>query len=261
MSELAQAAHDLGAFNAQGLALVDEVESFEWATRRWLRGWVSSITRVGAGHAREHEACWRNPRLGNSLPPTAYARFTRLMDDAPVLLNLLDALPRSVAHHDAQWSNLFRGRTGSGPANTVAIDWSFLGSAPVGQDLGAHVALNICNRAIDPFAAARHDASATEAYFRGLCAFGWSGDERQVLFARATTGSLQMATWLAAHLSWICDEASEGSVDTDHEPPWTETLAEQENLSVDEVVSGWCAGFEYVLDLGDEARRLASALG
>ena len=259
LGELAQAAHDLGAFSAQALSSVDEVESFSWAARRWLRGWVRSIDAIGAGHAREHAGCWQHPQVKKSLPPSARARFVDLMTDVDRLLNLHESLPRTVAHHDTQWSNLFRMQTRGDAASTVAIDWSFLGSAPVGHDLATHLSGNICNRAIDPFESAEHDASSTEAYLQGLHDFGWSGDERHVLFARAASVSLQMCTFFAAHLAWLCPDASEDEPHDDR-PPWTEELAETENIDIDEAISGWSAGFDYVLDLGDEARRLANGL-
>ena len=152
------------------MGLVDEVESFSWAARRWLRGWVRSINAVGAAHAREHPGCWQNPLFSKSLPATARDRFVALMVEAGKLLDLHESLPRTVVHHDAQWSNIVRLQPPGETASTVAIDWSFLGSAPVGHDLGAHLSGNIYNRAIDPSESAEHDASATEAYLRGLAA-------------------------------------------------------------------------------------------
>ena len=58
-------------------------------------------------------------------------------------------------------------------------------------------------------AAAPHTAhahKASDAYLHGLRDFGWSGDESQVLLTRAVVVALQMSTFFAAHLSWICDQ-------------------------------------------------------
>ena len=184
----------------------------------------------------------------------------RLMSEAGRLLDLHESLPRTVVHHDTQWSNVFRVQPPGEAARTVAIDWSFLGSAPVGHDLGAHVSGNIYNRAIAPLESAEHDASATEAYLRGLHEYGWSGDEQQVLFARAAAASLQIGMFYAAHLARLCPEASKDDPEEDTEPSWIESLAERENISIEETASQWSAGFEYVLDLGEEARRLARTL-
>ena len=37
-------------------------------------------------------------------------------------------------------------------------------------------------------------------------------------------------------------------------------VRKRENISIEQAASQWSAGFEYLLDLGDEARRLARQL-
>ena len=139
LEELAASAYDWGAFSAQGLAMVEDVESLPWAARRWLRGWVGTARALGGDHAMAHDGCWDHPLLRDRLPASARASFAGLMGVAEPLLDRLDALPRTVAHHDTQWNNLFR-ETGPEGRRTVAIDWSFFGTAPVGEDLGHHIA-------------------------------------------------------------------------------------------------------------------------
>lgn len=251
--ELAASAYDLGAFSAQGLERVEEIESYDWAARRWLRGWVSSSQGFGAGHAAEHDGCWQHPLLRDLLPPSTRDRYLALMSASARLINVIESFPRTVSHHDAQWSNLFRPDAGAARTGTIAIDWSFLGSAPVGQDLGNHLAGNISNRAIDPYESAAHDASASDAYLQGLRDFGWSGDDRQVLLTRAIVVALQMSTFFAAHLSWLCDDVADDDPEEEESMSWPEALAEREGVTVDEALGAWVAGFNYVLDLGDEA--------
>lgn len=254
LSELAESAYHLGAFGAQGLARVEEIESYGWAAQRWLRGWVASSAEFGAGHAAEHEDCWRHPLLRDLLPATARTRYLDVIADSERLLTLVESFPRTVAHHDAQWSNLFHAGPDGAKRGTVAIDWSFLGSAPVGQDLGTHLSGNICNWGIDPHDSAAHDATATAAYLQGLRDFGWAGDERQVVLTRAIVVGLQMSTFLAAHLSWLCEEMVDEEPDDEQAPPWPESLAQRHGLTVDEALSAWATGFDYVLSLGEEAQ-------
>jgi hypothetical protein len=258
LGELADSAYHLGAFGAQGLDRVGEIESYGWAARRWLRGWVSSSQGFGAGHAATHGGCWQHPLLRHLLPSSTRDRYLALMADSERLITRVESFPRTVAHHDAQWSNLFRPDPGDERTGTIAIDWSFLGSAAVGQDLGTHLSGNICNRAIDPYHSAAHDATASDAYLQGLRDFGWSGDEGDVLLTRAAVVALQMSTFFAAHLSWICDQTAGEEQGDEQSPPWPEALAEREGVTVDEALRAWVAGFEYVLDLGDEARVRAS---
>jgi len=176
------------------------------------------------------------------------------MTDAVRLITTIESLPRTVAHHDAQWSNLFRPDAEDPRTGTIAIDWSFLGCAPVGHDLGSHLSGNISSRAIDPYEAAAHDMSASAAYLEGLRDFGWSGDQRHVLLTRAVVVALSMSTYFAAQLSWLCDQPAAENADDEESPSWPEALAEREGIPVDEALRAWVAGFTYVLDLGDETR-------
>jgi hypothetical protein len=258
IDELARSAHDLGAFSAQGVQLVERVGAFPWAARHWLRGWVTTIRELGAQHAADHADCWMSPQLGGAITASTGKRFAGLMSEADDLLMVVESLPVTVAHHDAQWTNLFQQRPGGRVGGTVAIDWSFLGLAPVGQDLGHHVGLNIFNWAIDPYDAASHDATATRAYLRGLHDFGWDGDERTVTMARAAAAALQAGTFYAAHVSWLCPDMM--AEDDEDEAPWPEELLKNTGLAFSEVMARWDAGFNYVLDMGDEARRLAAEL-
>lgn len=252
LDELAASAYDLGAFSAQGMDRVEEIESYDWAARRWLRGWVSSSRGFGAGHAAKHDGCWQHRLLRDVLPPSTRDRYLALMSASARLITVVESFRRTVSHHDAQWSNLFRPDAGDSRTGTIAIDWSFLGSAPVGQELGTHLSGNICNRAIDPYEAAAHDASASDAFLQGLRDFGWSGDDRQVLLTRAVVVALQMSTFFAAHLAWLCDQAGDEPED-EQSPSWPEAIAQREGITVDEALGAWVAGFNYVLDLGDEA--------
>lgn len=255
LQELALAAHDVGAFSAQGTAMVNDLAGHPWVTRRWLRGWVRSIGGIGADHAAEHADCWRNPVITAVLPRAADRRFAALRADTERLLSLLESLPVTVAHHDAQWSNLFRAPDSR---RTVAIDWSFLGLAPVGQDLGHHIGCNIFNWAVDPRDAAQHDAASSRAYLHGLKEFGWQGDDRLVALAKSGAAALQIANLYAAQVSWLCTDLAS---DEEDEPSWPEELATLHGLTVEEALTRWGSGFGYLLDMGDEARRLAETLG
>ena len=105
--------------------------------------------------------------MRDRLPASVGESFVALMGAAEPLLDHLDRLPRTVAHLDAQASNLFpEGR------RTVLIDWGFLGEAPIGEDLGHHIALNVYAGAVDPADAEEHEATATTAYLGGLREYG-----------------------------------------------------------------------------------------
>jgi hypothetical protein len=254
------AAYDLGAFNAQWCASPPSAQDFGWLSQRWLRGWLDYLTVYGAQHAAEHRDWWKHPLIAAVLPPSTYERFAALMGDAEDLLSVLEDLPVTLVHHDAQWRNLFQLK-GTDPARpqarTVAVDWAFLGLAPLGADLGHMVGCNIEHRAVDD--ARQHDVAATRAYLQGLQDFGWRGDERAVRFARAITAAVQMVPLFGAEVSWLHGEPVETWAAEMAE--WPQELATKQELSVEATMAGWATQFGYLLDLGDEARRLATALG
>ena len=58
---------------------------------------------------------------------------------------------------------------------TVVIDWSFLGTAAVGADLGMQVSGNLYSLYVDPRNAQAYYEAALESYVAGLRDAGWRG--------------------------------------------------------------------------------------
>ena len=75
-------------------------------------------------------------------------------------------------------------------------------------------------------------------------------------FVRAATAALQMVPLFGAEISWL-DTSTEEGVEAGR---WPDELAERHGVSVPELMSGWADNFTLMLDLGDEARRLAAQL-
>ena len=119
------------------------------------------------------------------------------------------------------------------------------------------VGCNIEHWAVDD--ARQHDVAATRAYLQGLQDFGWRGDERAVRFARAITAAVQMVPLFGAEVSWLHGEPADTWAAELAE--WPQELATKQELSVEATMAGWATQFGYLLDLGDVARRLATALG
>ena len=87
-----------------------------------------------------------------------------MISDADDLLAGFESLPVTLAHHDAQWGNLFAAAPDESPARTVAIDWGFFGLAPIGSDLGLHIGQNIMSWGIDQRRAADADVVCGAGY-------------------------------------------------------------------------------------------------
>jgi hypothetical protein len=72
--------------------------------------------------------------------------------------------------------------------------------------------------------------------------------------ARSAASALQIGSFYAEHVAWLCREMTDP--DAEAEIPQPEELARKHHMSVEATISCWSAGFSYILDLGDEARRL-----
>ena len=250
-------AHDLGAFAAQWANRAPSTTEHPWLAQRWLRDSMATLRAGAVDHVLGHDACWQHPLLADVMPAGTPRRVGRLFGEAEGLLAALESLPTTLAHHDTQASNFFLRDPSDDQARTVGIDWGFLGLAPVGHDLGCHLSSNIGTWGIDPREAADLDRASTPAYLQGLGDFGWQGDERAVMFARAASAALATTTVLTTWVSGLCDQAPHYLSDS----TWPESLADRERVSVATVMEAWAAGLDYALDLGDEAQRLRKALG
>jgi hypothetical protein len=80
------------------------------------------------------------------------------------------------------------------------------------------------------------------------------GGQRRTRSGRAAAAALQIGTFSAAHVAWLCPEMADP--DAEAEVPWPDELARKHHMSLEAAISCWSAGFSYILDLGDEAHRL-----
>ena len=96
-------------------------------------------------------------------------------DEHEFILKKLEALPQVFCHQDAFRRNLFA-RAGK----TIAIDWSYLGIAPLGTELVALVAASLGFREIPAEKVLELDRQCFEGYLQGLREAGWQGDPKLV---------------------------------------------------------------------------------
>ena len=254
IEQLASAAYDFGALAAQWQSKLPDVRHYPWLAQRWLRGWVALVRIFAVDHFLDHDGCGNGSAVEPFLNASTRRRIAELISDADDLLAGFDSLPVTLAHHDPQWGNLFAAAPDELPARTVAIDWGFFGLAPIGSDLGLHIGQNIMSWGIDQRRAAEHDKASTAAYISALRDYGWNGDVDSVKFARATAAALNAGTWLAMEVSWLCPDMAErfGSDDA----AWPTQVSAKQGISTTTVVERWASGFNYVLDLANEARQL-----
>jgi hypothetical protein len=231
----------LGRFN--GAYVADRaLPDAPFLTRTYLRGWTNWLPWSDAVRSGE---TWSHPLVAAAFPTPPVARLERLQAMATPLFDRLEALPQTFSHLDAWRANLIATRSPSGEERTVAVDWSFVGTAPVGQEVailvgGSHIWLDA-----EPDELASVSPRAFGAYVEGLREAGWRGDERVVRFAYAASTPL----YLALLPLWIARNVARRE--------WLERKCRR---PVQDVVRGWAILLDHALDLADEAYALVARL-
>ena len=193
IARYALAARHLGRFNG---AFPEGTFDAPWLTRRWLSTWLLTGFGSRAQLVLDNDAVWAHPDVREGFAPDARERLQWRWAGRKALLDRLLARPHTLCHLDAFRKNLFdRG------GETVAIDWSYVGLAPIGAEVGHLVMGSVA------FAEHGHDTPALaraslDAYVDGLRESGWRGDERDVRegFALSAIRWVFMLGWMGAML-------------------------------------------------------------
>lgn len=170
VEQYAVVAHHLGQFN--GAYLTGQAFPSEpWVTRNWLRMYVE--------HAAEMvEFIHRNPNhpiVMHIFPGNTLAQMLAVWDEHNQILDMLENLPQVFCHQDAFRRNLFARK-----GKTIAIDWGYMGMAPVGAELVALVAGSIGFFEVPVDRVDELDRICFENYLQGLRDAGWEGDLKLV---------------------------------------------------------------------------------
>ena len=170
VEQYAVVAHHLGQFN--GAYLTGQAFPSEpWVTRNWLRMYVV--------HAAEMvEFIHRNPNhpiVMHIFPGNTLAQMLAVWDEHNQILDMLENLPQVFCHQDAFRRNLFARK-----GKTLAIDWGYMGMAPVGAELVALVAGSIGFFEVPVDRVDELDRICFENYLQGLRDAGWEGDLKLV---------------------------------------------------------------------------------
>jgi hypothetical protein len=242
LSQYAQAARALGIFNGSYAArrpLPDQ----KWLSRRWLRSWVEWVAPP-ATKAVTDEATWRIPVVQRGFRAPVTDRVLLLCERVPRLLELFEALPSTLSHHDC-WRTNFILPTSD---RTVLIDWSAVGLSPVGLDLGILTSASHFFLHRDPDDLEAFDRVVFAAYLDGLRATGSGVDERVVRFAYATTAALWGGITAPAWLPLWGD------------PAYRTLLEGKFGRRLEALGAPYARALGFMLDLGDEAWALLSSV-
>ena len=199
LPELVTVAHHLGVMGGSRPAAA--LPEHPWFTRRWLRAWAShgaTAARLLSGEEQMalvlDPASYRLEAIAPAFPRPVVGRMRRLWESREPLLAGLERLPRALFHGDVAHRNAFLRPGSDGETQVVLIDWSFVGPAAVGEEIG-HTSAVWSAYADEP---AETERALFAAYVGGLREAGWDGDERAVRFASDAHAALRWAfRWTA----------------------------------------------------------------
>lgn len=170
IEQYAVVARNLGQFNGAYLT-GQSLPSEPWITRNWLRKYVENAAPMIEFVRRKPN----HPTVMHMFPGDTVAQVLAVWEKRAKILEVLENLPQVFCHQDAFRRNLFaRG------GRTVAIDWGYMGIAPVGAELVALVAASLGFFEIPTDKVMELDRLCFEGYLQGLGDAGWKGDPKLV---------------------------------------------------------------------------------
>ena len=170
VEQYAVVARHLGQFN--GAYLTGQVFPEEpWITHNWLRQYIDNAAPM-IEFIRNNP---RHPIVMRLYPGDSLAQILATWDERKHIYEVVENLPQVFCHQDAFKRNLF-----SRPEKTIAIDWGYLGVAPVGAELVPLVAGSIGFFEVPSERVKEMDRICFEGYIQGLREAGWKGDPKLV---------------------------------------------------------------------------------
>jgi hypothetical protein len=243
-------ARHLGQFNG-AYVMGKAIPCEPWLSRDWLRVHFSA-TRPGvaSGIARLREA-FQRPLVHSVYPPSIAESVFRLWTQRDALLDALDRLPQTFCHMDAFRRNLFARQSADGRGQTVAIDWSYVGTGAIGEEIGALVGMSLLweFQEIGWDRAPELDRIVFDGYLEGLREAGWRGDPRLARSGYTVASALRCGvvyTW------WVVSVL----LDEDECARWAQIMG----CPMQEFVDHLAEWIRFSVTLGDEARELLDEL-
>jgi hypothetical protein len=187
------AARHLGRFNGAYLA-GRPLPSYPWLTRGTasLRAWVTWVAELTqALPLLQRSDTWEHPLVRRAFPVSIADRLRRLLEERERFLDVLERLPPTLCHRDADCANLLTRRRDGQEEETVAIDWAFAGIGALGEEIGVLVYGTLLRHAVAMGDAEQLEALVLDGYLAGLRDTGWRGDPLAVRCGYAAAAVLR----------------------------------------------------------------------
>jgi hypothetical protein len=173
MARYGLSARHLGAWN--GVYLTGRrLPDAPWLCQGGLRTWATIMVRPVVRAIRQTEF-WEQPLVRRAFPVPVAERLLALWQDHPALLDTLDRLPHTFCHLDAFRPNLLSVGKPKDDNATVALDWAFVGTGAIGEEIGQLVAASLLHAGADVSRAAELGETVLDGYLEGLRDASWRG--------------------------------------------------------------------------------------
>jgi len=190
-----------------------------------------------------------SPLGQRSCPSDVAQGISRLWEDRERFLSTLSRLPRTLCHHDTQRRNLFARQDAEDRYETVAIDWAWMGTGAIGEDIAPLVAASLDFPEVEVSAAWEFDRIVFEGYLQGLHDAGWHGDPRCVRLGYATALALAFGVGSAAlSVRLSCDASLRARAE------------ELLGRPIEEILDHRTEVRRFIMDLANEAWQLLDAV-
>lgn len=246
----------LGRFNGAYLA-GKPLPTHPWLTRRWLRKYIENAAPAVdlLLNSMDH------PLIRRALSGITADFMQRVWEERHAILETVERLPQTFCHLDAFRRNLFsrrhvnghhaNGRTTDGSQQVVAVDWSYMGIAAVGEELAPLIGASIGFFAVMPADALVLEQIVLEGYLEGLHDAGWQGNPDLVRFGYAATMYWRYAigAFTGEMVPWMLDERYHAAIE------------QAMGRSMEELADYTAAQQDFFQRVYEQVSRLRAALG
>jgi hypothetical protein len=244
LSRYGLAARHLGQFNGAYL-VARPLPTQPWLARGWLRSWVDAARDSVAAMP----AALNQPLVARVYPPDVAGSIARLWREREQWLTFLDRLPHTLCHQDAFRRNLVARDRPDGEAETVAVDWAFVGISPLGSELAPLIEASVAFLEVAPADTRELERLVVDGYLAGLDDAGWTGDPELVWLGYALSSLLRYPLGcVRLVLPALLDTGSHAGIEQTYD------------RSFEEIVDHWRTVIGGHLALADEVRALLSAI-
>lgn len=235
------AARHFGQFNAHWPA--QALPDWPWLTQHGFRAGFTGKPRTQQLFDRLPDK--RDVPLIQSFAPDGELDILlQLRDQCDVLLRRAEEMPRGICHLDCHPKNLFPMQEVDGKTYTIGVDWTVVGIANLGIDIGHMLGSPMAWLEVTCHEARTLRDPMFDAYLAGLHDAGWVGDPDEVRLVYLT----RLACEAIRNTNLISTSVEN--------PEWGEFLGKLVQHPIDEMAARYSENRAFYVECKEEAIKL-----